>query len=96
MFLHGFCDTNQLGDSRQIYDCLIELFPTLESVLAWPVIDSETGAPLELPEAGNDGEPGGCANFRSRIGAGKWLRANADQLGNYSKAKVWNGTLARH
>jgi len=78
IFLHGFCDTNQNGDSRQIYDCLIDLFPTPEAVLDWPVTDRVTGDPLELPEAGWNGEPGGCANFRSRVGAGGWLRTNVE------------------
>jgi len=72
VFLHGFCDTNQLGDSRRIYDCLIDLFPTPEAVLRWPVYDPNTGERLELPETG------GCQNFRSRIGAGNWLRRNAE------------------
>ena len=72
VFLHGFADTNQLGDSRRIYDCLINLFPTPEAVLRWPVHDPNTGEKLELPETG------GCQNFRSRIGAGNWLRRNAE------------------
>ena len=72
VFLHGFCDTNQLGDSRRIYDCLINLFPTPEAVLRWPVYDPNTGEKLELPETG------GCQNFRSRVNAGQWLRDNAE------------------
>jgi hypothetical protein len=72
VFLHGFCDTNQLGDSRRIYDCLIDLFPTPEAVLRWPVYDPNTGEKFELPETG------GCQNFRSRVNAGQWLRDNAE------------------
>ena len=72
VFLHGFSDTNQRGSSRDIYDCLINLFPTPESVLDWPKFDSETGEPLDLPETG------GCANLRTRGGAATWIRDNAD------------------
>jgi hypothetical protein len=72
VFLHGFSDTNQRGSSRDIYDCLINLFPTPESVLAWPKFDSETGEPLDLPETG------GCANLGTRRGAATWIRGNAD------------------
>ena len=64
VFLHGFTDTNMRGDSRRIYDCIIDLFPTPESVLDWPI-------GLDLPNTG------GCENLQSRVSAGKWLRHNA-------------------
>ena len=90
VFLHGFSDTNQRGSSRDIYDCLINLFPTPESVLDWPKFDRETGEPLDLPETE------GCANLRTRGGAAQWLRDNAipetwKQIQSLMRCKRRNG-----
>jgi len=75
VFLHGFTDTNMRGDSRRIYDCLINLFPTPESLTEWPTVKDAKGRKVPKYELPNTG---GCENLQSRVNAGKWLVHNGD------------------